>query len=90
MNVVKNKVMKLVRGFKFDVNADVINNCKYQYHIQFLEDMEAGEIEAEDEQAGKPREDDDMLNDAKLMQSVPNRKQIKAMSARLVEEMIRK
>ena len=45
--------------------------------------MEAGEIEAEDEQAGKPREDDDMLNDAKLMQSVPNRKQIKAMNCNL-------
>lgn len=56
-----------------------------EYHRKFLSSME---IE-EHPEGIKPmeEEEEELLEDAKISHSVPNRKQLKAQSARLVEEL---
>ncbi|XP_073819510.1 uncharacterized protein [Musca autumnalis] len=56
-----------------------------EYHQKYLASME---IEDLAETTAKPLpEEEDVLEDAKIIQNVPNRKQLKAQSAKLVEEL---
>lgn len=54
------------------------------YHQKYLASMELEDLA----ETSKPLpEDEDVLEDAKISHNIPNRKQLKAQSAKLVEEL---
>lgn len=81
MFLLKRKLYKLMKGYKGDMNSS-INQSKDKYHALFLESRKALPAD-EDDQISLAAEDD-LLQSSK-MTNVPNRKQIKALSARLIE-----
>lgn len=59
------------------------------YQNEFLESMEIENVDDSNE-VQEQEEEEDLLQESKPLQNVPNRKQIKAQSAKLVEELSKK
>ncbi|XP_075146132.1 uncharacterized protein LOC142220741 [Haematobia irritans] len=57
-----------------------LNELYDEYHQKFLASMEIDELQ-------ETAEDEEDVEDTKITQNIPNRKQLKALSARLVEEL---
>ncbi|XP_017874694.1 PREDICTED: uncharacterized protein LOC108621720 isoform X1 [Drosophila arizonae] len=86
MHYLKRKVYKLMQSFT-PAMAAAIPQSRERYHRIYLETVEPVRVLDDDQQDGPKI--DDLLEDRTLA-SIPNRKQIKAQSARLVEEASRR
>ncbi|KAH8310670.1 hypothetical protein KR044_002477 [Drosophila immigrans] len=83
MNLLKRKVYKLMKGFQAShTTPEMIKQNRDTYHIKFLSGFCGHEYVEEDQQQTAVIEDENN----KAMATIPSRKQIKAQSARLVEE----
>ncbi|TDG42786.1 hypothetical protein AWZ03_010798 [Drosophila navojoa] len=89
MNTLKRKVYKLMKHYS-DKMLPSLQKSKQAYHEQFLATYERREpYNDEDQQTGMTM-GGDLLEDTRVNINVPNRKQIKAQSARIVESAIRR
>lgn len=86
MHYLKRKLYKLMQAFT-PAMAATIPQSRERYHRIYLEKAEPARVLDDDQQDGPKI--DDLLEDRTLA-SIPNRKQIKAQSARLVEEASRR
>nr|AAX33652.1 Dbuz\CG14609f-PA [Drosophila buzzatii] len=82
MHYLKRKVYKLMQAFTPSMAAS-FGQSRERYHQFYLEKVEPTRVYDDDQQDGPKI--DDLLEDRTLA-SIPNRKQIKAQSARLLEE----
>jgi len=71
-----------MRAYEETTTPEMIVENREAYHVKFLSTRVATENVEDDQQQGTVIEDDQ----DKAMALIPNRKQIKAQSARLVEE----
>ncbi|BFF89572.1 uncharacterized protein DMAD_08305 [Drosophila madeirensis] len=86
MHIVKRKVYKLMKGYTVELRPATIKRNVEEYHADFLASLDMFEpIDNDGQQQAVPEED--LLQENKTMANVPNRKQIKAQSAKLVEEL---
>ncbi|KAH8278655.1 hypothetical protein KR018_006638 [Drosophila ironensis] len=85
MHMVKRKVYKLMKAYTVELKPAAIKRNMEEYHHDYLASLDMMEAPDQDEQAQTAPEDD-LLQETKTMANVPNRKQIKAQSAKLVEE----
>ncbi|KAM8704413.1 hypothetical protein ACLKA7_008937 [Drosophila subpalustris] len=81
MLLLKRKLYKLMKGYKADMSSSIAQS-RDQYHHLFLNSHKG--ICADDNDRMSKVGEDDLLTSTK-MTNVPNRKQIKALSARLME-----
>lgn len=82
MLLLKRKLYKLMKGYKAADMSSSIVQSRDQYHHLFLDNHKG--ISADDNDRMSKVGEDDLLTSTK-MTNVPNRKQIKALSARLME-----
>lgn len=71
-----------MKAYEATTTPEMIEENREAYHIRFLETRTTNENAEDDQQQGTVIEDDQ----DKAMALIPSRKQIKAQSARLVEE----
>ncbi|XP_017479820.1 PREDICTED: uncharacterized protein LOC108369253 [Rhagoletis zephyria] len=90
MHTVIRKVHKLMSAYKEDVPADALKQFVNNYQDIFLENMEIEDIGDSAEVQEHDDDEEDMLQESKPLHNVLNRKQIKAQSAKLVEELSKK
>ncbi|XP_064550277.1 uncharacterized protein LOC135436568 [Drosophila montana] len=83
MTFLKRSVYKLMKGYSPQMSAS-LKQSKNSYHLAFLATFEQRETNQGEEQDIVAL-GDDLIND-KTMANIPNRKRIKAQSARVVEE----
>ncbi|XP_054726180.1 uncharacterized protein LOC129236032 [Anastrepha obliqua] len=86
LHTVIRKVYKLMRAYKEEVSPTTMEQYLNNYQNIFLESMEMEDTSDSNE----PEQDDDeedLLQESKPLRNVPNRKQIKTQSAKLVEEL---
>lgn len=76
---------KLIQEKKMTAN-DVLD----EFHRQFMESQSAEEVNEGMEDKELVERAEDVFEDVKVLNSVPNRKQIKAQSAKIVEERSKK
>lgn len=74
--------------FNADMEASR-QNCKEKYHSAYLATVNTNEFMDDDEDQTAIA-DDDIIQDQKIMANVPNRKQIKMLSSRVVEQAVRR
>lgn len=86
MHSVIRKVYKLMRAYKEEVPATTMSHFIDSYQNEFLDSMEV-EDAGDSNEVQEQEEEEDLLQESKPLQNVPNRKQIKAQSAKLVEEL---
>ncbi|XP_014097124.1 uveal autoantigen with coiled-coil domains and ankyrin repeats [Bactrocera oleae] len=89
MHSVIRKVYKLMRAYKEEVPAATMERYIDSYQNEFLDSMEI-EDAGDSNEVQEQEEEEDLLQESKPLQNVPNRKQIKAQSAKLVEELSKK
>ncbi|XP_001359747.1 uncharacterized protein [Drosophila pseudoobscura] len=86
MHMVKRKIYKLMKGYTVELRRATIKRNVDEYHADYLASLDMLEpIDNDEQQQAAPEED--LLQENKTMANVPNRKQIKAQSAKLVEEL---
>ncbi|XP_030559272.1 uncharacterized protein LOC115761611 [Drosophila novamexicana] len=88
MHVLKRKVYRVMKLFNADMEASR-QNCKEKYHSAYLATVNTNEFMDDDEDQTAIA-DDDIIQDQKIMANVPNRKQIKMLSSRVVEQAVRR
>ncbi|KAL7728292.1 hypothetical protein ACLKA6_007398 [Drosophila palustris] len=81
MHLLKRKVYKLMKAYDYNTTPKMLAENREAYHVKFMANRVPNES-VEEEQQGTVIEDDPN----KAMANIPSRKQIKAQSARLVEE----
>lgn len=86
MHMVKRKIYKLMKAYTVELKAATIKRNVEEYHADFLASLDMYEPVDNDEPPQTAPEDD-ILQENKTMANVPNRKQIKAQSAKLIEEL---
>jgi len=86
MALLKRKVNKLMKRYNSSMNSS-ITKSKEQYHKLFLESRQELPVDEEDQISLVA--EDDLLQSTK-MTNIPNRKQIKALSARVIEEVAKR
>ncbi|XP_032593173.1 uncharacterized protein LOC116805430 [Drosophila grimshawi] len=84
MNLLKRKVYKLMKSYKAIKRSDK-DNSREKYHIEFLNTINYNPYIDEDEGHGAIV-GEDLLQAQKTLANIPDRKQIKAQSSRLVED----
>ncbi|EDW55198.1 uncharacterized protein LOC6614216 [Drosophila sechellia] len=89
MHMVKRKIYKLMKAYAVELKPATIKRNVEEYHADFLASLDMYEPVDNEEQAPNAPEDD-ILQENKTMANVPNRKQIKAQSAKLVEELAKR
>lgn len=89
MNTLKRKMYKLMKGYS-DKMLPSLKKSKQEYHEKFLATVEGREGYHDDDQHTGMNVGGDLLEDTKDNINVPNRKQIKAQSARIVENAIKR
>ncbi|XP_039489994.1 uncharacterized protein LOC120450850 [Drosophila santomea] len=89
MHMVKRKIYKLMKAYAVELKPATIKRNVEEYHADFLASLDMYEPVDNEEQAPTAPEDD-ILQENKTMANVPNRKQIKAQSAKLVEELAKR
>ncbi|EDV48118.1 uncharacterized protein LOC6553199 [Drosophila erecta] len=89
MHMVKRKIYKLMKAYAVELKPATIKRNVEEYHADFLASLDLYEPVDNEEQAPNAPEDD-ILQENKTMANVPNRKQIKAQSAKLVEELAKR
>ncbi|XP_017104560.2 uncharacterized protein [Drosophila bipectinata] len=85
LNSVKRKIYKLMKLYPQELSSSTIAAHVERYHCDFLASLDRN-AEAEDEAAPQGAPEDDLLQESKAFASVPSRKQIKAQSAKVMEE----
>ncbi|XP_017849560.1 uncharacterized protein LOC108604547 isoform X1 [Drosophila busckii] len=89
MHVLKRKVYKLMKGYLVEMKPATIKRNREEYHADFLATLDMFEqIDDEEPQPVVPEED--LLQENKKEANIPNRKQIKAQSVKLLEEQAKK
>lgn len=86
MHYLKRKVYKLMQGFTPNMAA-TFDISRERYHREYMEKIEPPKTADDDQQDG-PKIDD--LGEERTIASIPNRKQIKAQSAKIVEEAVKR
>lgn len=86
MHLLKRKLYRLMKAYGKTKTPVMIVEHRNAYHTSFLASCRDKENVEEDQQQGTVIEDDQ----DKAMVNIPNRKQIKAQSARLVEEVLKR
>ncbi|KAH8369389.1 hypothetical protein KR009_009634 [Drosophila setifemur] len=89
MYMVKRKIYKLMKAYTVELKPAAIKKNVEEYHTDFLASLDSNEPVDNDEPTQNAPEDD-ILQENKTMANVPNRKQIKAQSAKLVEELAKR
>ncbi|KAH8344362.1 hypothetical protein KR084_010180 [Drosophila pseudotakahashii] len=89
MHMVKRKIYKLMKAYAVELKPATVKRNVEEYHADFLASLDMYEPVDTEEQAPTAPEDD-ILQENKTMANVPNRKQIKAQSAKLVEELAKR
>ncbi|EDV93398.1 uncharacterized protein LOC6564419 [Drosophila grimshawi] len=88
MHILKRKVYKLMKGYLVEMSPSIIARNKEEYHADFLASLEiVEEIDDDDQQSVLP---EDLLVENKYNVHVPNRKQIKAQSAKFLDELAKR
>ncbi|XP_064550231.1 uncharacterized protein LOC135436541 [Drosophila montana] len=87
MNVLKRKLYKVMNLFNADMEPSK-HKCKEKYHSTYLATVNTNAFMDDDEDQAAIA--DDIIQDQKIMANVPNRKQIKSLSNRTVEQAIRR
>lgn len=86
MALLKRKVYKLMQAYnRLGIKKDKLPIGREKYHQEFLNTIQVPEV-VEDEQ-GVAAIDDDYV---KAMMTIPNSKQLKALSAKVCEEVIKR
>ncbi|XP_017104214.2 uveal autoantigen with coiled-coil domains and ankyrin repeats-like [Drosophila bipectinata] len=86
MHMVKRKIYKLMKAYTVELKPATIKRNVEEYHADFLASLDMYEpVDADEPPPTAP--EDDILQENKTMANVPNRKQIKAQSAKLIEEL---
>ncbi|KAH8340750.1 cingulin-like protein 1 [Drosophila kikkawai] len=89
MHMVKRKIYKVMKAYTIELKPATIKRNVEEYHTDFLASLDMHEAVDTDEQP-KTAPEDDILQENKTMANVPNRKQIKAQSAKLLEELAKR
>ncbi|KAH8243935.1 hypothetical protein KR032_011572 [Drosophila birchii] len=89
MHMVKRKIYKVMKAYTIELKPATIKRNVEEYHIEFLASLNMQETVDTDE-APQTAPEDDILQENKTMANVPNRKQIKAQSAKLLEELAKR
>ncbi|KAH8359707.1 hypothetical protein KR093_008424, partial [Drosophila rubida] len=89
MHLLKRKVYKLMKGYLVEMKPAMIKRNKEEYHIDFLASRYYYEATEDDDQQAVSQEQD-LLQENKTMAHIPNRKQIKAASAKCLEDMAKR
>ncbi|XP_034488067.1 uncharacterized protein LOC117792159 [Drosophila innubila] len=89
MHLLKRKVYKLMKGYLVEMKPAMINRNKEEYHADFLASRYYFEATEDDDQQAVSQEQD-LLQENKTMANIPNRKQIKAASAKFLEDMAKR
>ncbi|KAH8375055.1 uncharacterized protein LOC110188405 [Drosophila serrata] len=89
MHMVKRKIYKVMKAYTIELKPATIKRNVEEYHTDFLATLGMHETVDTDEQPQTAPEDD-ILQENKTMANVPNRKQIKAQSAKLLEELAKR
>ncbi|XP_051863268.1 uncharacterized protein LOC133837566 isoform X2 [Drosophila sulfurigaster albostrigata] len=89
MHLLKRKVYKLMKGYLVEMKPAMIQRNKEEYHIDFLASRYYYEAAEDDDQQAVSQEQD-LLQENKTMAHIPNRKQIKAASAKFLEDMAKR
>ncbi|KAH8310265.1 hypothetical protein KR044_000324, partial [Drosophila immigrans] len=89
MHLLKRKVYKLMKGYLVEMKPAMIKRNKEEYHIDFLASRYYYEAAEDDDQQAVSQEQD-LLQENKTMANIPNRKQIKAASAKFIEDMAKR
>lgn len=86
MALLKRKVYKLMQAFnRLGIKKDKLPIGREKYHQEFLNSLQIPEV-VEEEQ-GVANQDDDYI---KAMMTIPNSKQLKALSAKVCEEVVKR
>lgn len=89
MHMVKRKIYKLMKAYTVELKPTTIKRNVEEYHADFLASLDMNEpVDADEPPQTAP--EDDILQENKTMANVPNRKQIKAQSAKLLEELAKR
>ena len=88
MHIVKHKLHTVMRSYHSELPKDKLQRNREEYHQEYLKSIDSDES-MEEAETSFPAEEDIMF-ESKLYQSVPNRKNIKTLSGRIVEENLRK
>ncbi|XP_064550311.1 uncharacterized protein LOC135436595 isoform X1 [Drosophila montana] len=88
MHLLKRKVYKLTKGYNADMMSS-LKSSKQKYHADYLATIDKYDYFDENQQRGETV-GEDLLQEQKTQANVPKRKQIKAQSARLLEEASRR
>jgi len=89
LHLLKRKVYKLMKGYFVEMKPALIKRNKEEYHADFLASRYHFEA-TEDEDQQAVSQEQDLLQENKTMANIPNRKQIKAASAKYLEDMAKK
>ncbi|KAH8248302.1 hypothetical protein KR038_010540 [Drosophila bunnanda] len=89
MHMVKRKIYKVMKAYTIELKPATIKRNVEEYHTDFLATLGMQETVDTDE-AQQTAPEDDILQENKTMANVPNRKQIKAQSAKLLEELAKR
>ena len=92
MYVVKRRLHKLMKAYKAELTKDQIIKNREEYHNTYISSIELDELSMSQHQVPPMEgiEEEDLMLETKIMQYVPNRKQIKALSSKIVEEQLKK
>ncbi|EDV41806.2 uncharacterized protein Dana_GF17661 [Drosophila ananassae] len=85
LSSVKRKIYKLMKQYPQDVSPTTAEANAERYHVDYLASLDEQE-EIDDDAGAQGAPEDDLLQESKAMATVPSRKQIKAQSAKLMEE----
>lgn len=74
-----------MKQYPQDVSPTTAEANAERYHVDYLASLDEQE-EIDDDAGAQGAPEDDLLQESKAMATVPSRKQIKAQSAKLMEE----
>lgn len=89
MHLLKRKVYTLLKGYLVELRPITIKRNREEYHSDYLASRFILE-ENKDEDDQPVSHDEDDMDEIKTSVNVPNRHQIKVLSAKYIEEMVAK
>lgn len=86
MSVLKRKMFKLTKAYKSEMESFIPLSVE-KYHSDYMETCDAAKYSSEDqEQSAIPN---DVLLNEKTLYDIPSRKQIKVLSAKVIDQAIK-
>lgn len=89
LHLLKRKVYALMKGYLMELRPVTIQRNRDEYHADYLASRIIFDM-IEDEEEQPVSLNDDNLDESKLIPNVPNRQQIKVLSAKYIEETVAK